>query len=75
MQKVISQKTVWITILVLLLAISFYFLSKMGIQPLWAAIGFVFLRGIVRFVFRITVMLVSIAIIISLFIFLISIWL
>jgi len=73
MQKAILQKTVYTVMLVLSLAIVFYLLSKMGVQPLWAAIGIIFLRGIVRFIFRIAVMLVSIAIVIALFIFLIGI--
>jgi hypothetical protein len=73
MQKAISQKTAWTVILILLLVICFCFLSKMGIQPLWAAIGVVFIKAFVRFIFRITVVLVSIAIVISLFTFLICI--
>jgi len=79
MQKVIFQKTVFqktaqTIILVLLLAVAFWFLSKMGVQPIWAAVGFFFIKGIIRFIFRIVVMLVSVAIVIALFIFLIGMW-
>ena len=71
MQKSIFQKTTGMIILVLLLTICFCFLSKMGIGPLWAAIGIIFVKGCIRFVFRMTVLLVSIAIVIALIVFLI----
>ena len=74
MQTIISQKTVWKIILFLSLALALWLLSKMGFQPIWAAVGFFFLKGIIRFIFRTAVMLVSIAIVISLFILLIGIF-
>ena len=73
-QKAISQKTVRTIGLILLLTGVFWFLSKMGIQPIWAAIGFFFIKGIIRFIFKIAVMLVSVAIVIALFILLIGMW-
>jgi len=73
MQKSILQKTVWRIILLVLLAIAIYFLSKMGIKPFYAAIGIIFIKSVFRFIFRITVMLVSIAIVIAIIVFLISI--
>ena len=73
MQKVIFKKTALTVILILLLAVCFSVLSKAGIQPLMAAIAILCLKGLIRFVYRLTVMLVSIAIVISLILFLICI--
>ena len=73
MQKSILRKVVWKVILVLVLATCFYFLSKTGVQPLWAAIGIIFIKSVIRFIFRISVILVSIAIVIAIIIFLICI--
>ena len=72
MQKAILQKTVWRLITILLLALCFYFLSKNGVQPLLATILIIFIKGVIRFVFRMTVMLVSIAIVIFLIVCLIG---
>jgi len=72
MQNSILQKYVWKVILILLLTFCFYFLSKNGVQPLLAAIGIIFIKGFIRFVFRMTVMLVSIAIVIFLIVCLIG---
>jgi len=73
MQKSILQKTVWRIILLVLLAIAICFLSKMGVQAFYATIGIIFIKSVFRFIFRITVMLVSIAIIIAIIIFLICV--
>ncbi|MDR0700236.1 MAG: hypothetical protein LBG28_13635 [Tannerella sp.] len=73
MQTFIFKKTAWTVLLIMLLAVCFWVLSKAGIQPLLAAIAIVCLKGFIRFVYRLTVMLVSIAIVISLIIFLICI--
>jgi hypothetical protein len=59
--------------LITLLVICFWILSKAGIQPLLTAIVLVCLKGFIRFVYRLTVMLVSIAVVIALIIFLICI--
>ncbi|MDR1865548.1 MAG: hypothetical protein LBR08_08255 [Bacteroidales bacterium] len=68
MQKAIFQKTARTVIIVLLLMCCFYCLREAGIHPLWAYIAILFLRGFIRFVFRLTVTLVSIAITLFLFV-------
>jgi hypothetical protein len=73
MLKAMLQKSARTVGTVLLLVIAVCLLVKMGMQPLWAVIGILLLRGIVRFVFRLTVMLVSITITIAIFIALIAI--
>ena len=73
MQKVIFKKAVLTAILILLLTVCFSLLSKAGIQPLAAAIAILCLKGFIRFVYRLTVTLVSIAIILSIILFLICI--
>jgi hypothetical protein len=73
MQTFIFKKAVWTLLLILLLAVCFCILSKAGIQPLLAAIAPVCLKGFIRFVYRLTVLSVSIAVVISLLLFLICI--
>ena len=73
MQKAIFQNSIGTIITILLLIIAVCFLSIAGMQPLWAVIGILVLKGVIRFIFRIIVMLVSVAIVIAGFIFLIGI--
>jgi hypothetical protein len=68
MQKSIFQKTALTALVVTLLAFCFCSLQKTGIQPFAAAFVLVFLNGFIRFVFRVTVILVSIAATVYLFI-------
>jgi hypothetical protein len=68
MQKSIFQKAALAVVIVTLLAFYFCCLQKMGVGPLAAAFVLIFLKGFIRFVFRITVILVSIAITVYLFI-------
>jgi hypothetical protein len=73
MQKSLFQKTALTVITVTLLFFCFCFLQKVGIQPLAAAFTLTFLWGLIRFIFRLTVMLLSTAIVILLIIILICI--
>jgi hypothetical protein len=73
MQTFIFKKAALTVFLITLLTFCFCILSKAGIQPLLAAIALVCLKGFIRFAYRLTVMLVSIAIVIALIIFLICI--
>jgi hypothetical protein len=73
MQTFIFKKAALMLLLIMLLALCFWILSKAGIQPLLTAIVLVCLKGFIRFVYRLTVMLVSVAIVIALVIFLICI--
>jgi hypothetical protein len=68
MQKSIFQRTALTAVVITLLAFCFYCLQKTGIEPLAAAIVLIFLKGFIRFVFRIAVILVSIAATVYLFI-------
>jgi uncharacterized membrane protein YccC len=73
MQKSNFKKTALTVIPVLLLAVCFCILLRAGVQPLLAAIAILFLIGFIRFIYRLSVMLVSIAIVISFIILLICI--
>jgi mannose/fructose/N-acetylgalactosamine-specific phosphotransferase system component IID len=73
MQKSIFQKVMPGIIPIILLATGVWFLFKMGMEPLWAAIAVIILKGFIRFVYRLTVMLVAVAVVISLLTFLICI--
>jgi hypothetical protein len=73
MQTFIFKKVALTVFLITLLSLCFCILSKAGIQPLLAAIVLVCLKGFIRFAYRLTVMLVSIAIVILFIIFLICI--
>ena len=53
-----------IVIRIFVWAVCFKMLSTAGIEPLWAAIGIFMLKGIFRLIFRLSVMLVSIAMVI-----------
>jgi hypothetical protein len=68
MQKSIFQKTALTAVVVTLLAFCFCCLQKIGVGPLAAAFVLIFLKGFIRFVFRVTVILVSIAATVYLFI-------
>jgi hypothetical protein len=73
MQKAILLKPAGKIISMLLWAAGFYLLSTAGIGALWAAVGAVLLKAAVRFIFRITVMLVSVAVLIAIFILFIAV--
>jgi hypothetical protein len=73
MQTFIFKKAALTVSLITLLTFCFCILSKAGIQPLLAAIALVCLKRFIHFAYRLTVMLVSIAIVIALIIFLICI--
>ena len=75
MLKAIFQTSIGTVSTILLLIIAVCFLTIAGMQPLWAVIGILVLKGFIRFIFRIVVMLVSTAIVIAIFIFLIGFWL
>ena len=70
MLKAIFQTSIGTISTVLLLIIAVSFLTIAGMQPLWAVIGILVVRGIIRFIFRIVVMLISTAIVIGM-----AIWL
>ena len=71
MQTMMFQKSTSVICNLLLLTIAVCFLTMTGIQPLWAVIGVLVVRGIIRFIFRIIVMPVSTAIVIGVTIYLI----
>ena len=75
MQKSILQKAALTVIIVLALMFCSGILLKAGVQPLMAAIAIIFLKGFIRFLYRITVMLVSVAIVVAILIFLACHWL
>jgi mannose/fructose/N-acetylgalactosamine-specific phosphotransferase system component IID len=68
MQKSIFQKVMSGIVCVTLLTACVWFLSKTGMEPLWATICIILAKGVIRFVYRLIVTLVSIAITIVLFI-------
>jgi hypothetical protein len=72
MQKSIFLKTTLAVVAVTILAFCLCCLRKTGVQPLAVAFSLIFLRRFIRFVYRITVILVSIAITVWLFITLLS---
>jgi mannose/fructose/N-acetylgalactosamine-specific phosphotransferase system component IID len=61
MQQFTFKRITPTVIRILFFAVCFWALSKAGIEPLWAAIGIVMLKSIIRFIFRLSVVLVSIA--------------
>jgi hypothetical protein len=65
--KQISGKRAAKTAILLILATAgFWILQRAGIEPLWAAAGFLFMRSVIRFIFRLAVVLVSLSILIAL---------
>ena len=62
--KLLTFKRITSTVIrIIIFTVFFLILYKAGIAPLWAAIGIVMLKSIIRFIFRLSVLLVSIAII------------
>jgi hypothetical protein len=55
MQKSIFQKAMLTVISVPLLAIGLGILSKVGVEPVLAAFTIILLKGVIRFVYRLTV--------------------
>jgi hypothetical protein len=68
MQKSVFLKAALAVITVTLAVFCLCCLQKAGIQPLWAAVAILFFRGLIRFIFRLTVILLSVAITVWLFI-------
>ena len=68
MQKSIFLKAALAVIIAALLVFCLCCLQKAGIQPLWVAAAIIFFRGFIRFIFRLTAILLSIAITVWLFI-------
>jgi hypothetical protein len=74
MQKSTFQRVMSFIINITLFAACVWLISSQtGMAPLWAAICITLAKGIIRFVYRLTVTLVSIAIVVALLIFLICI--
>jgi hypothetical protein len=55
-----------IILIVILSAIAFWFLSELGIAPISAAFILLFMKGIIRFIYRLVCVLITIAVVISL---------
>ena len=55
-----------IIIIVILSAIAFWFLSKLGIAPVSAAIILLFAKGFIRFIYRLVCILITVAIVLFL---------
>jgi hypothetical protein len=65
MQPIMFLKPIRTVISLLLFVFCIYFLTKMGMQPLWAAIGILIARGMFRLLFQFFIMIVSIVIVIA----------
>jgi hypothetical protein len=73
MQKSTSQKVIGFIIRITLFAACVWFISSQtGMEPLWVAICITLAKGLVRFVYRLTVMLVSTASVVALLVLLLT---
>lgn len=65
-RKISGKKAAKTAAFIILGAAGFLILQRAGIEPFLAAMGFFFLRSVIRFIFRLAVALVSLAILIGL---------
>jgi len=61
MQPTTFKRITSTVIRVIFWAVCFRILSGMGVEPLWAAFGIFMIKSIFRFIFRLSVIIVTIA--------------